>query len=149
MSESLQVAFIALIGVALGGILTGWFQRANTKSLISAELTKLQLQLDGEARTRLLGRKQDLLMEALAELIATTDPELHAKFDYSKVVTLIHRIQLLLNPKNQADAALNDATSKLGFATQAAASGNRNVSALLGAQSYVIEAGRTVLNQIP
>ncbi|WP_047548615.1 hypothetical protein [Methylotenera sp. G11] len=149
MSESLQVAFIALAGVALGGILTGWFQRANTKSLIAAELTKLQFQIKGEARTRLLGRKQDLLMDALADLIASTDPELHAEFDYSKVVTLIHRVQLLLNPTNQADSALNNATTKLGLAIQAAASGKRNVSVLLGAQSHVVETGRAVLNQAP
>lgn len=149
MSESLQAAFIALGGVALGGLLTGWFQRGNTKVLIAAELTKLRHQLDGEARTRLLGRKQDLLMEAIAELVAATDPELHAKFDYGRVVTLIHRIQLLLNPAKPVDAALNEATTNLGFATQAAVTGNRDVTELLRAQSYVIEAGRAVLNQTP
>lgn len=145
MSDALQTALIALAGVALGGLLTGWFQRANTKTLVAAELEKLRVQLEGEARSRLLGRKQDVLMDAVADIVAAADPELHTQFDYKRVVTLIHRIQLLLDPKKSADARLNDALSKLGFSVQGAVSGQRDTSALLGAQAYVIESARTLL----
>jgi hypothetical protein len=47
MTETLEVVLIALVGVLLGGLLTGWFQRANTKALIEAELHKLKVQLEG------------------------------------------------------------------------------------------------------
>ncbi len=148
MSESLQAAFIALAGVALGGVLTGWFQRANTKILVAAELHKLKVQLEGEAQKRLLARKQDWLMDAIPELVAAADPELHAQFDYGRVVALIHRVQLLLDPNRPADARLNGAVSNLGFAVQAAESGDRDVSRLLGAQAEVTEAARELLRQV-
>jgi len=63
MSEPILVALIVHAGVALGGILTGRFQRSNTKTLVSAEFRKLEAQLKGDAKKRLLGRKQDWIME--------------------------------------------------------------------------------------
>ena len=148
MSESLQVAFIALTGVAIGGVLTGWFQHANTKILVAAELHKLKVQLEGEVQKRLLGRKQDWLMEAIPELVAAADTELHAQFDYARVVALIHRVQLLPDPNRPVDARLNGAVSDLGFAVQAAESGNRDVSQLLSAQAKVTEAARELLRHV-
>lgn len=147
MPESLQTALIALTGVGLGGLLTGWFQRANTKALMDAEFRKLALQIRGEAHQRLVARKKEWLMESVPQLVATSDPELHAKFDYPAVVILIHRIQLILDPNIAEDAQLNHATSTLGFAVRAAASGQRDVSALLAAQDGVIGAARAYLHK--
>lgn len=147
MSETLQAALIALGGVAVGGLLTGWFQRANTKTLISAELNKLYVHLEGEARKHLLGRKQDELMGTVPDLVAAADPELHAKFDYARLVTLVHRVQLVLDPSKATDARLNQAASDLGFAIQAAVTGERDVARILRAQAEVIDATRELLRQ--
>ncbi|MDF2177178.1 hypothetical protein P2G88_02830 [Aliiglaciecola sp. CAU 1673] len=145
MTEALQTALLTLAGVALGGLLTGWFQRSNTKTLIVAELNKLRVQLEGEARTRFLARKQDGLLEAVPKLLAAADPELHTTFNYSEVVTLIHRIELLIDPSNSDEERLNKAIGQLGFAVQAAETGDRNVHRILGAQAEVTKAARVVL----
>ena len=147
LSESLSVALIALAGVALGGLVAGFFQRVNTKTLIAAELNRLRLQLDGEAKKRFLGRKQDWLIELIPELISAADPELHAQFDYGRVVTLIQRIELLLDTSVPAEARLNSALANLGFAVQAAACGNREISRLLNSQAEVTEATRDLLRK--
>ena len=148
MSEPLDVALVALAGVALGGLLAGWFQRINTKTLVAAEMDKLRLQLDGEAKKRLVGRKQDWLLELVPELVSAADPELHAQFDYKRVVVLIQRIELLLDPKVPTEARLNMALANLGFAVQAAVSGQRDISRLLNTQAEVTEATRGLLRHL-
>jgi len=147
MHESLLVALVALVGVALGGLLTGLFQRSNTTTLVAAELNKLKFQLDGEAKKRLLGRKQDWLLELIPELISAADPELHAQFDYGRVVTLIQRIELLLDPTVPTEERLNKALHNLGLAVQSAVSGKREALQLLKSQSEITEATRDLLKQ--
>jgi hypothetical protein len=144
----MSAALIALSGVVIGGLLTWWAQRSNTKLLIAAELNKVYAQLEGDARKRLLARKQDLLIDAISALAAATDPELHAKYDYQRVVTLIHQVQLVLDPRVHADARLNQATTDLGLTIQAAAAGGRDVRSILAAQSQVIEAARQLLRPV-
>lgn len=146
MDQSIVVALFALGGVLTGGLLTGYFQRANTKIIIAAEKDSLRMRLEGEADKRLLARKQDWLMEIVPELIAAADPELHVKFDYKKVVTIIHRIQLLINQHNSAENRLNSAVSDLGFAVQEAVAEERDSARLLRAQAEVTEATREILN---
>jgi hypothetical protein len=123
MSEAL----IALLGVVIGGLLTWWTQRSTVK-----------LQIQGAARARL----EDILLDTVSLLLAAADPELHSKFDYGRVVTLIHRVQLVLDPRVSVDDRLNRATNDLGHAIQAAMAGDRDVHGILRAQSEVTEAAR-------
>ena len=103
---------------------------------------------DADARKRLLARKQDLLIDAVSALAAAADPESHAKYDYQRVVTLIHRVQLVLDPRVHADASLNQATTDLGLAIRAAAAGDGDDRTILAAQSQLIEAARQVLRPV-
>ena len=147
--DALLSSALTIGGVVIGATLAGWFQRANTRAIIQSEYRKIAAQLTGQSRARFRGRKEDWLLEFVPELVAAADPELHADIDYVKIVTLVHRIQVVLDLTNVREKALNQATSQLAFACQAVKSGNADRTSLLGPQSAVIEAARAVFHESP
>jgi hypothetical protein len=147
--DALFGPLIAVTGVIVGAVLTGWYQRANTRAVIQSEYRKIAAQLTGQSRARFRGRKEDWLLEFVPELVAATDPELHADFDYVKIVTLIHRIQVVLDVNSPNEGALNHATTALGLAVQSVKSGGADPTTLLGPQSEVVEAARKFFHEAP
>src|SRR5260221_14182537 len=139
---------IGLVGVVIGALLVGWQQRSNTRAVIQSEYGKIFAQLSGQSRARFRGKKEDWILEAVPDLIAATDPELHTTFDYVRVVTLIHKIQVVLDVNNPTEGALNHATTMLGFAVQAVKNGEDPTS-LLEPQGKVIEATRKFFHEEP
>ena len=149
MGTTLVTSVSTIAGVVIGALLGGWQQKANTKTLILSEFGKLSVQLHGENRVRIRARKEDWLLESVPNLIAAVDPELHAEFDYNRVVSLIHRIQVILDPKNPIEAAINNATTEIGLTIQAVKSRNAPRESLLNVQAALIEATREYLHMSP
>jgi hypothetical protein len=152
MTETLLVAAISVFGVLLGSLITGWYQLKHTSTLADAELERYRLEKDTENKSRLLHRKQDLLLENLAELLIQTDPEIHKQFNYPKIISLIHKMQLILDLENKKEGALNDAINKMGLSIQNTnhelLSHDKKLS-LLKAQDAIVTAGRAVIYQLP
>lgn len=52
----------------------------------------------------------------MSELVAVLDPELSLRIDYTRAVTLIQRVQLLLDLSIAAQKTLNGLLNQLGLA---------------------------------
>ncbi|MBS7349372.1 MAG: hypothetical protein KIG95_04315 [Comamonas sp.] len=141
MSEIFS-SFIGLAGGLLAALIVAHHQAKNTKSLILAELYKIE-QLNKSAFN---SRKEQWLIDYTPALIIASDPQLNADFDYPTVVSLIHKIQIILNPNNPLEIAINKAASDIGFAVQESITGRRSVSKLLKVQDKLIIAVRTYLH---
>lgn len=135
-------SLIGLAGGLLAALIVAWWQGKNTKALIAAELTKLDKQNQAAFRSR----KEQWLLDTAPNLLAASDPQLHDVFDYSAVVSLIHKIQIILNPKNPLEQAINMAASNLGLEVQEAIMGRKSMSKLLGAQDKLAVAVRAYLH---
>jgi hypothetical protein len=149
MDPALIASVSSISGVIIGALLAGWQQKANTKALIESEFRKLNAQFSAENFARVRARKEEWLLEAVPPLVAAVDPELHADFDYNKVVSLIHRIQVVIDPQSPKEAKVNDATTQLGFAVQAVKCKQAPRESLLHAQAALIEATRDCLRGAP
>ena len=134
-------ALIGLVGGLLAALLVAWYQAKNTRLLITAEFEKLERQ----NRISFRARKEQWLLDTVPDLLAASDPELHATFDYLRVVSLIHKIQIILDPREENEGLINNAATELGFAVQAAITERRSVSRLLAAQDALVRAVRTYL----
>jgi hypothetical protein len=142
MLNGIVASLIGLAGGLLAALLVAWHQAKNTKALIAAEFDKLERQNQSAFRSR----KEQWLLDCTPELLAAADPQLHATFDYSVVVSLIHRIQVILDPNNPLEDAINKAASNIGSVVQEAMTERRSVSKLLGAQDKLTIAVRAYLH---
>lgn len=141
MLNDIAASLIGLTGGLLAALLVAWHQTKNTTTLIAAELDKLERR----NRSAVRSRKEQWLLDSAPSLLAASDPQLHASFDYSAVVTLIHRIQIILDPNNPLEQAIDQASSDIGFAVQEAVTERRSMSRLLGAQDKLMVAVRAYL----
>jgi len=149
LDATIVASVASIAGVIIGALLVGWQQKANTKALIESEFRKLTVQLLGENLARVRARKEDWLLESVPLLVAAVDPELHAEFDYNKVVSLIHRIQVILDPRIPKEAAINHATTELGLTVQAVKCKQAPRESLLRVQAALIDAMRECLRNAP
>jgi hypothetical protein len=154
VSSTLLTPIISVIGTVLVAIIALRGQRAVSRAAIEAENTRLRERLQGEEAARVRERRRDQLIDALAELLATADPQVSAKLDYGRAVTLIHRIQLLLDLHYRSNTDLSAALNRLGYQIQAyiavqdrpAEERTAQVGFLLTAQSDVTVAARVVIH---
>ena len=100
MSDEIAAAFIALVGVAGAGVIQ-WLVTGHT---VRAESERLRQQLFAEFHRAQFTEWQSKFRETVAHLLAATDPELNSRFEKAKVVPLVLRAQLMLNPKLPAHA---------------------------------------------
>lgn len=149
MSPEATVALITVAGT-LGGSILGL---VGTWIIVRAERGRVRLQLELEATHRRSEKYRDELLTTLAALLAATDPEINGRPDYATAVRLINHAQLLLDPTDPRQAALNGALSRLGFAAAAHFQGplvsgpdrDANAQALFSAQGQVTDLARPIL----
>ena len=147
--EPYITGLFGLLGAVIGAALAGLHQRKNTKEIIEAEFKKINQQIVGEAKARFHARKEDQLMECVAALVTETDPELHIELDYTKIVSLIHKIQIVLDPSSESQAKINHWTSKLGFIARDVLANKAEPESLLKPQGELIDATRSFLRRDP
>jgi len=138
-----------LLGAVLGAALAGMHQRKNTQKTIEAEFKRIHEQIAAESKARFHARKEDHLMDCVAALVTETDPELKAKLDYEKIVSLIHKIQIVLDPRSESQGKINHWSSSLGFLARDVILGNQAPETLLKPQGELIEATRSFLRRDP
>jgi len=105
--DALVSGLFGLLGAVIGAALAGMHLRSSTKTLIEAGFTKIHTQISAESKSRFPGKKEDQLVESVAELVTETDPELHSNFDYKKIVSLIHKVQIVLDPRSESQGQIN------------------------------------------
>jgi hypothetical protein len=108
-------AIFGLIGVLFGSLVSYFAQVRATRLAIDAELRRM----DVEYRLREYAKRNELIREWAAEILVECDPDVNATVNYRKIVTNIHRLQLILDTSgNKAHAIINDAINKLGMSFQ-------------------------------
>ena len=118
MSDTVLAALIGVGGATLVAIVSAIVQAATTRYVIRAEHKRTLDQIGQESQVRREERRPDRLVEALAEILTAADPDISP--DYSRVVQLIHRLQLLLDARAGTDEGrLAGTLSNLGFKVQA------------------------------
>lgn len=118
MSDIVAAAIISVSGAVLVATVSVITQLFITKSVIRAERDKLLTQLRGEEGSRSREKRQDRIIDAVSEILAKSDPQIAPGVDYGRTVSLIHRLQLLLNLSRPNEAALNAALNDLGLQLQ-------------------------------
>jgi len=139
MSDEIAAAFIALVGVAGAGVI----QWLVTRHTVRAESERLRQQLFAEFHRAQFTEWQSKFRETVADLLAATDPELNSRFEKAKVVPLVLRAQLMLNPKLPAHARVNSVVNQLALAVNGWE--QRGASELLGLHSELLEASRDAM----
>lgn len=119
MTDPIASALIAVTGMLSVAILGAIVQVAVTREVIRNEFTRVAEQLAREAGYRRGEAKATRVADAVAHLLALSDPESNANIVYRDVVALIHRIQLYCDPGIQPDRDLRGALNELGFALKA------------------------------
>lgn len=155
MSDSLITALASVFGTVLVAVIALVGQRAAARATSSAETQRLRLRIVGEEASRLREKRREQMVEAISEILAASDPQIFIKLDYGRVVTLIHRIQLLLDIREVHDARLNTALNGLGSALQEYAPAHHlpvddkspRMRAVFAAQSEVTESARAILHR--
>jgi hypothetical protein len=159
VSDVLTVAIVGgvftIVGTLAGAHIAGWIQKRNTQTLIESEFRKLTAQISGESRARFRARKEDWLLEVISDLLYYSDPERRgeldtmltegteqAKADYQKVLSSIQKAQLILDPRDPIENAVNIAATELGKGFRRSLQGPIPTRDLLRLQDHLIEATR-------
>jgi len=143
MSDEIAVAYIALGGGLAGVFVASIVQWLVTRTTVRAESERLRQQLLAEFHREQFTDWQAKFRETIADLLAATDPELNARFEKAKVVPLVLRAQLMLNPKRPAHARVNSLVNQLALAVNGWE--QRGASELLRLHSELLEAARDAM----
>jgi len=111
-------AWITVGGTVFVAVVSILAQFLTTRAVMNSERQKIAHQVNAEHQSQASRKRADILLEAISELLTETDPQVKGTFDYGRVVSLIHRAQLVLSHDDQEEAALNDAINRLGLALQ-------------------------------
>jgi hypothetical protein len=112
MSDGLVAALIGLGGVVLGSL----GQWLISRSVVRAETERLHRQLSAEFRLQQFSEWQSKFSAVIAELLAVTDIEASSRFEKQKIVPLVLKAQLLLNPSVPSHAKVNGLINRLALA---------------------------------
>lgn len=118
MTDTVAAALITVGGTVFVAIVAVLAQLATTRYVMKSEREKIAQQIDAEHRAQAQRKHADILLESMTELLAETDPQIKAQFNYGRVVSLIHKAQLVLDPGDQQEVALNAAVNQLGVELQ-------------------------------
>ena len=132
---------ITVVGMLGSAWIAAWFQLRNTRLVIESEVKKTINQIGLEYSCKDKERKREVMRTSVAELLTLTDPDLHKSFDYPRIVNLIHKVQVLCDTRNAAEAGINGATTKLGLAIR---SGQRDPLPILQCQTELINHCREI-----
>src|SRR5262245_22362305 len=111
MPVELLAPLLGLAGAVLGGVV----QWVVSRAAVRAETERLYEKLSAEFEIQQLSAWQAQFQTVMSELLCATDPELFAKVDKQRVIPLVHRANLLLNPNLRSHAQVNDLVNKLAL----------------------------------
>lgn len=139
MSNEIAAALVALLGVAVAGVV----QWLVTRHTVRAESRRLRHQLFVEFDREQFSEWQSKFRDTVADLLAAADPELNVRADKARLIPLVLRAQLMLDPKLPAHARVNAVISQLALAVNGWH--ERSESEILALHSELLEAARAAM----
>lgn len=130
---------LGLAGAALGAAV----QWLVSRSTIRAETERIYQKLRTEFELQQLSAWQAKFQSVMSELLAATDPELAPTADKRRVIPLVHRATLLLNPTLPSHAKVNDLVVKLALAVNGW-KGELDMREVLSVHAPLVEAARAL-----
>lgn len=140
MANEVLAALIGLGGAFVGAIIQ-WFV---ARSTIRAETERLHRQLSAEFRLQQLSEWQTEFRSVMSELLTVTDPETKGSLPKERIVQLVLKAQLMLNPNLPAHAKVNGLINALALAVNGW-HGPQDLSAILRTHGELLDASRETL----
>ena len=140
MPNEILAAIIGLGGALLGATVQ-WFV---ARSTIRAETERLHRQLSTEFRLQQFSEWQTEFRSVMSELLSATDPEANEVLPKMRIVQLVLKAQLMLNPNLPSHAKVNDLINFLAL-TMNGWHGEQDISSILRAHGELLDASREAL----
>jgi len=140
MSSQLIAALIGISGVALAGLL----QWVVAKSVVRSETERLYRQLSVEFHQQRFSEWQERFQYVMAELLAATDPEAVPEFDKARIVSLVLKAQLMLNPEIPEHAKVNGLVNQLALGVSGW-HGERDASNILRIHGQLLDSAKKTM----
>lgn len=137
-------ASVTVGGMVTVAILTAVTQWIVTKRILSSEHSKISMQVNSEFRLRQFENWQRDFKEAIALLLAATDPEIRNPFNKNEIVPLVHKIQLMLNLTNSGHSKVNELLTALALSVNGW-NGTIDEASILRTQGHLIDACKEIL----
>ena len=131
-----------LLGLA-GAVLGAAVQWLVSRTTIRAETERIYEKLRAEFELQQLSAWQAQFQSVMSELLTATDPELSPKADKHRVIPLVHRANLLLNPSVASHAKVNDLVNKLALSVNGWR-GEQTMREALAVHAQLVEAARAL-----
>lgn len=140
MPDTISVALIGLIGVLLAALVQWLIARFTVRN----EADRLHRQLSTEFDLQQLSEWQTQFRQVIADLLVAMDPEVHPAPDKKRIIPLVLRAQLMLNPNLPAHGAVNSLINQLALKINGW-HGEPDHSAILRLHGELLEASREVM----
>lgn len=141
MSENLLVAVIGLGGVIVGGSL----QWLVSRYVVRSETERLHQQLITEFRNEQFSDWQRQLQSVISDLLIATDPEISQPFQKGKIVPLVLKAQLMLNPLVPTHARLNGLVNELALQVNGWHGQQQDMRTILSLHAALLEAAKKTM----
>lgn len=105
-------ALVGVGGVCIGAIVQ-WLVARNA---LRAETQRLYAQLREEFHLQQFSAWQSQFQSVISDLLAATDPEANERLEKQRIIPLVLKAQLMLNPQLPPHAKVNDLVNKLALA---------------------------------
>ena len=109
----LKVAFISVGSAVATSLIALITQLFVTNRLIRSEMYKVNHQITTQSNVSRLNEKKEKIVSLVSDLLTLTDPEINPKIDKLKIITCVHKIQLMLDNFNKNESILNDQVNQL------------------------------------
>lgn len=140
MPEAISVALIGLCGV----VLAGFVQWLVARYTVRHETDRLHRQLVAEFNHQQLSAWQTQFRNIIADLLEATDPEVNFPPDKKRMIPLVLRAQLMLNPDLQGHRASNALINELALKV-GGWHGELDRSVILGIHGRLLEVSRQAM----
>jgi hypothetical protein len=140
MPIEVLAALIGLSGATVGAIV----QWLVARGAIRSENDRLHRQLREEFHLQQFSAWQSEFQSVMSERLAATDPEANKQLQKERIIPLVLKAQLMLNPHLALHAKVNDLVNKLALAVNGW-HGPKDIRAVLAAHGALLDAARETL----
>ena len=140
MAVEVLAALVGVGGVTVGAVVQ-WLVARNA---LRAETERLYAKLREEFHLQQFSAWQSQFQSVMSELLAVTDPEANDKLEKQRIIPLVLKAQLMLNPQLPHHAKVNDLVNKLALAVNGWHA-DQDLRSVLTVHAALLDAARDVL----
>jgi hypothetical protein len=141
MSDTVWAAIIAVSGALITSLIAAILQIKITRRVTEGARETAVIQTKVNNRLELESRRKENIVDLISDLVSMIDPSADQPFNRRRVVSLVNRIQLRLNRKNDLERAINGYLNNICFIVDDSSSKLENPTiTLLGEQGKLTDA---------